>query len=230
MQPRIASTKILSTELVEQLERAGILIEQHDFIKTIIQIPDKINSNQIQKFVVLTSKSAVNAWVAIAKKYEIEISEHPVFCIDQATKKEVIARSLIIQGEAKDSTSLADVITQDSWIKSVTHICSDIRRDELSSKLNSKGVEVHEIIGYRTQHTPVKVEHPFQGVLFFSPSGVDSFLSVNEISHVCFCIGEATAAHAASRGFKNVQVAEFSTPESVIKKVIQYFSKNSVHG
>jgi uroporphyrinogen-III synthase len=229
MQPRIVSTKRLATELVEQLDRAGILTEQHDFIQTIIQVPDKIDSNQIQKFVVLTSKSAVNAWLAIAEHFCIKILDHPVFCIDQATKKEVIARNLTVQGEAKDSSSLADVITQDSSIQSMTYVCSGIRRDELSSKLRAKGVEVNEIIGYHTHPTPIKIIEPFQGVLFFSPSGVDSFLSLNEISSVCFCIGDATAAHATSKGFKNVQVAELSTPESVIKKVIHYYSKNPVH-
>ncbi len=229
MQPRIVSTKRLATELVEQLDRAGILHEQHDFIQTIIQVPDKINSQQIQKFIVLTSKSAVNAWIAIVVKHGINVSDYPVFCIDQATKKEVIAQNLTIQGEAKDSASLAGVIIQDSSIKSVTYICSNIRRDELPSRLKAKGIEVNEITGYHTQPTPLKINSTSQAVLFFSPSGVDSFLSLNGVSDVCFCIGDATAAHATAKGFKNVQVAELSTPESVIKKVIQYYSKNPVH-
>ena len=235
--PRIVSTKMLATELVEQLERTGISVEQHDFIQTIIQVPDKINSDLIQKFVVLTSKSAVKAWIAIAAKHGIEISQHPVFCIDQATKKEVIANYLMIQSEAKDSASLADVIIKEGSIKSVTCICSDIRREELPAKLKARGVEVNEIIGYHTQPTPVKINEPYHGVLFFSPSGVDSFLELNLTSPSplekagvrLFCIGEATASHASAKGFKDVLVAELSTQESVIKKVIQYYSKNPVH-
>src|SRR5258706_481721 len=136
-----------------------------------------------------------------------------------------------------DSSSLADVIMQDSPIKSVTYICSNIRRDELSSKLRTKGVEVKEIVGYHTQPTPVKINEQYQGVLFFSPSGIDSFLQLNlaspspleRVGVRSFCIGETTAAHAISKGFKDVQVAEHATPESVIQKVIQYFIKNPVH-
>jgi uroporphyrinogen-III synthase len=229
MQPCLVSTKRLAPVLAEQLKHAGLAVVQHDFIEQAITIPDRIESQQLQENIVLTSKTAVKAWITIAEKLGIDLSKHTIFCTDQATRKEVLNAHLKIKGTAPDASSLADVIAEDHSIKAITFVCSDLRRDELPAKLATKGVTVHEIVGYQTQLTPVKIEETYQGVLFFSPSGVDSFLSLNKTSPVCFCIGRTTAEHADEKGFARVQSAEVATPESLIDTVIQYYSKNPVH-
>lgn len=229
MQPCLVSTKRLTPEGAEQLDRAGFSIIQHDFIQQLIRIPDHLEPNQFQENVVLTSKTAVKSWILIAEKFKLDLSKYAVFCTDQATQREALGHQLQIKGAARDASSLADVIAEDHSIKSITFVCSDLRRDDLPAKLKTKDIAVQEIVGYQTQLTPVRVDETYHGVLFFSPSGVDSFLSLNEAAPVCFCIGKTTAEHASKKGFIHVQSAEVATPESLINKVIQYYFKNPVH-
>ena len=62
-------------------------------------------------------------------------------------------------------------------------------------------------------------------MLFFSPSGIDSYLKMNTSDEmVAFCIGETTAAEARKH-FENVIVSKVSTIESVIKSANDYFKE-----
>ena len=229
MPAQLVSTKILSLELVEQLKQSGISIACHNFIQTIIRIPNQATVSRCHQYIVLTSKNAVRAWLAIAEKYSIPLADHLIFCTDKATRQEAVKHQLSVIGTAPNAESLAGVIARTSQVKAVTFICSNQRRDELPMLLKAGGIIVHEINCYHTELTPLKINDPYDSVLFFSPSGVDSFLSLNKIAPICFCIGATTAAHASERGFSEIQIAESATPESMIKKVIHYYKKDTVH-
>ena len=58
-------------------------------------------------------------------------------------------------------------------------------------------------------------------ILFFSPSGVESYLKDNKIKNeICFCIGETTAS-ALENKTKNIIIAEQPTIEDVIEVIIR---------
>jgi hydroxymethylbilane synthase len=73
-------------------------------------------------------------------------------------------------------------------------------------------------------YSPVNVRENFTGVLFYSPSTVESYVQENAIDKIAFCIGESTA-NEARKHFKNVQVANLQTVESVIELVNLHFVK-----
>ena len=70
-QTHLVSTKILAPELVEQVKKAGLSISLHNFIQSIIRIPAQLAMNQLHKHIVLTSKSAVKSWLAIAQQLSL---------------------------------------------------------------------------------------------------------------------------------------------------------------
>jgi hydroxymethylbilane synthase len=76
---------------------------------------------------------------------------------------------------------------------------------------------------YKTMINPIKINDAFSGVLFFSPSGIDSYLEQNTTSKVAFCIGETTAV-AARKHFSKVEVANMPDVESVLELVNMYYS------
>jgi len=60
---------------------------------------------------------------------------------------------------------------------------------------------------------------------FFSPSGIESFLSKNSVDQqVAFCIG-ATTAKEARKHFASVVEAKLPSVESVLNSVNAYFIK-----
>jgi hydroxymethylbilane synthase len=71
---------------------------------------------------------------------------------------------------------------------------------------------------------PIKIDAAVSGVLFYSPSGIESYLEENSTEKVAFCIGETTAV-AARKHFDKVEVANMPDVESVLELVNTYYSK-----
>ena len=83
--------------------------------------------------------------------------------------------------------------------------------------------EVTNIEAYRTVLNERKFDKVFDGILFYSPSGIESYLNDNiDRIAVAFCIGETTAQEAR-KYFEKVQVAELPSIENVIKTVNKYY-------
>ncbi len=68
-----------------------------------------------------------------------------------------------------------------------------------------------------------KFQQDFDGIMFFSPSGVESYLNLNELkTETCFCIGKTTASALKD---KNTSVVIATTPsiENVIVQVVKHY-------
>lgn len=226
----IVSTKILNPELIHRVETADITITQKNFIQKTICIPENLNKNSIRTTIVLTSKTGVLAWIEIAEKLRLDIKLYDVYCLTFGTKTLAVKHGLRIAGDAPDAPSLADVVLKDKSIDKVSFVCGNLRRDELPDRLKYYGIDVQEISAYSTSFTPVEIHEHYKGVLFFSPSAIDSFLQLNKnTSCTAFCLGNTTANHARKVGFSEIHVPEVSTPESLIEKVIHVYKNKTIH-
>jgi uroporphyrinogen-III synthase len=93
----------------------------------------------------------------------------------------------------------------------------------LPKALKEAGVKFNEIQVYETILTPQKIKTTPDAILFFSPSGVESYLKDNKIKkELCFCIGETTAS-ALEKICKNIIVADQPSVENVIEDVIEEY-------
>ena len=103
--------------------------------------------------------------------------------------------SKLVAGTADSAKGLADIITKNSNSDEVVFFCGDHRRDELSAILREKNIEVNEIVAYKTTLVPHKIEKKYDGILFFSPSAVQSFFQKNKLDEetILFAIGNTTA-------------------------------------
>ena len=226
----IVSTKMLRPEWVHQLEESGASVTQHNFITKQIQLPHNLLRQEINSVIALTSQTAVEAWMEIVKKLQLEIQQYKIYCLSEGTQQLARQLGLNIAGVAYDGPSLGKKILEDKAILSVSFVCGNRRRNELPASLNEAGVKVHEILAYKSELTPITIARPIDGILFFSPSGIDSFLSENKSGEsVAFCLGNTTASHARQNGFKNTHVAEAHTPAALVKSVIDHCKNQSVH-
>jgi uroporphyrinogen-III synthase len=227
--PHIVSTRILNSATVEKLKAEGWKFTMHNFISKQIVLPENIKES-IHEHVVLTSKTGVEAFLKLTQQSQPDKIKYNLFCVAHATKELALRSGLRIKASAPNASALAEEILKDASVKSVTHICSNLRRNELSEKLTKAGVQVHEVVAYKTEFTPVVVEQPYEAILFFSPSAVDSFLSRNTLQPVpCFCIGNTTEAHAKQKGYPQTHIPDAPEEEAVLNVMIRYFSKNPAH-
>jgi uroporphyrinogen-III synthase len=134
-------------------------------------------------------------------------------------------------GTADNAKDLADAVIKRGNIDEVIFFCGDQRRHELRQALRQNNIEINEIIVYRTVAVPRKAEKKYHGILFFSPTAVQSFFQSNELSHqtILFAIGNTTAAEIKKHSKNKLVVAEEPQKELLLEKAIDYFQTNSIH-
>jgi uroporphyrinogen-III synthase len=80
-------------------------------------------------------------------------------------------------------------------IKQAIFFCGDQRLDILPDNLRNNGIELNEVIVYETRLKPVKLKDHPEVILFFSPTAVKSFFSMNKVfpGTTVFAMGTSTA-------------------------------------
>jgi len=129
---------------------------------------------------------------------------------------------------ADSASQLADKIMVDKSIKSVLHICGNLKLDTLGDKLTASGISYKPLIVYETIPVSNEISEAYDAVMFYSPSGIDSFLMKNKLAldTLYCCIGEATADRLRSiDNSVNIVVAKQPTPEEMLKAIIENKSK-----
>lgn len=214
---RILSTKKLSAIQKELLN--NFIVDEIELIE--ISFNTSIKLQKPVKNAVFTSKNAV---LGIFDQYSSEeLKFENVYCVGDKTAQFLEEKNVKVTVKANSAEELADEIILNKDIDEVHFFCGNLRRDELPEILTENNVKVNEVEVYTTNFKPVKIKNAYDGILFFSPSSVKSYLLKNaDTQSIAFCIGNTTASEAIN-DFENVFVAEEPTVENVINAVNQYF-------
>lgn len=230
---KILSTRPVGKALIQGAALHNIIIEEISFITTEknINIATGGKIEQLSKQSINAVFTSMNAVEAV-KSFIQPPSSWKIFCIGNTTRK--LAESIFgkknIAATAGNALHLAENIISDQSIKKVYFFCGNQRRDDLPEKLTANNISVEELIVYKTIQTPQKVTQQYDGILFFSPSGVHSFFMKNAISYETqlFAIGTTTADALKPFSKQDVIVADMPGKENLIAKAIDYFSKTQV--
>ena len=218
-QTNIFSTKSL-TEDQRLLFHEKIIIDSDDFIKiNVNRIAPAILKSKIEN-VIITSKNAVESLVSNFSAEELQFKN--IYCVGRRTKRLVENRIGKIKHVEKNANKLAEYLVEYIEGAEVTYFCSDLRLDDLPTILENSNIKVNEVEAYQTKYDAVKIDENIEGVMFYSPSTVQSFMLENEGNKIAFCIGETTAAEARKH-FKDVRIAKLPTIESVIELVNEHY-------
>ena len=213
----ILSTKKLTAAQQQHLLNAGLAFVDYDFIATKeipFQLPEKTIENAI-----FTSQNGVKA--VFSKEITIKNS----FCVGKRTEKLILKEKTKIIHCENNAEALSEwIITNNSKV-TYYYFCAKDRLATLPDKLTKNNINWHEIPVYKTVLTPKKYAQQFNSVLFFSPSGVESYFSVNTAPQHSFCIGNTTAT-ALQNYTKNYTVASQPSVENVIIKAIKHYTTN----
>jgi len=217
----VYSTKKLS-ELQKKELPYTIGIQDSDFIKIRFnRIPAKVMKNEIEN-VIITSQNGVEALLNSFTKDEINFKN--IYCVGRRTKKLIENRIGKVAHVTKNAQKLAKYLSEELKVKKVTYFCSNLRLDVLPSLLQENNISVNEVEAYKTMLSSEKIDDKVSGVLFYSPSGIDSYLKDNNTDKIAFCIGETTAVKARKH-FDNVQVANMPDVDSVLALVNSHYIK-----
>ena len=225
----ILSTAPLSRQLIEQAAKYDIVIDERSFIETKL-VEDKKITDKIEGYIqqdvtaVFTSMNAVNAIV----KHLKQSPRWKIYCVGNTTKKLIVdyfGRDSI-KGVAANAAELAEVIIKDT-VNCAVFFCGDRRRNELSEKLKHHYVVIDELVVYTTHEMPVLIDRKYDGILFFSPSAVQSFFSVNKLNNETklFATGSTTAKAIKQYNENTVITPGSPGKENMIREVVEYYGK-----
>ena len=211
----VFSTKKLSASQ-EKLFHNDIAVASSDFIKIRFnRLAPKLIKNEIEN-VIITSKNGVESLLTNFSAIELQFKN--IYCVGRRTKRLIEKQIGEVKHSEKNAQQLAEYLSKEIKGQEVTYFCSDLRLDTLPKVLTENGIVVNEIEAYKTMYSPNTVEENIGGILFYSPSTVESYMKQNAPDKIAFCIGESTAKEARKH-FENVEVAKVPTVESVIELV-----------
>lgn len=217
---RILSTKKLTLSQRQHLLMSGFHVVEADFIST-----NLLNTfiPALEECIIVTSQNAVG--YLIDKVGQKLLQSKKFFCVGEKTAQMLSDLGMEVSLWKPYAEALAEALLADFADKRFTFVSGTLRRNTLPDSLQKHGVYFEEWQVYETQLTPLKVEGVFHGVLFFSPSGVDSFLQLNTFENtVCFAIGNTT--YEALKPFASkIIVANRPTVENTLITCIKYFNK-----
>jgi uroporphyrinogen-III synthase len=209
----ILSTKILTQEQKQPLENAHIQLTEYaaidiDFVE--------FDGDIIVENAIITSQNAAKA--IIDKKVLIR----HCFCVGEKTQAFLEEYGQNVIKMTHYAEELAKIIQKKYKNEHFTFFCGNLRRDTIPEALKTNHISFIEIEVYKTTLNPQAIEGAFDGVLFFSPSCVESYVAKNNLEQqIAFCIGETTAEEVKKYS-KNSVIASHPTIESVLEKVVKY--------
>lgn len=215
---RILSTKKLQANQKQYLLNAGLAVVEADFISIAYKPFEIKNSTQN---IIFTSQ---NAFKSFLLNDAIEgFKESRIFCVGSKTKQFIEGKGYNVFASADYAEDLAEVIIAGPSTESFTFFSGSMRRDTLPDALAKANVNYIEVEVYETVIMPQKISAQIDGILFYSPSGVESYLKENTITNqTCFCIGTTTAA-ALNGVTENIVLANKPSVENVIVQCINYY-------
>lgn len=215
---RILSTKKLLPNQKQYLLNAGLSVVEADFISIAF---NTFATNGLKDNFIFTSTNAVKSFLANveAKQY----AGRKIFCVGSKTRLVIEQAGLSVEACTDYAEELAPLITGKYKTETFTFFSGSMRRDTLPEAMTDAGVDFNEIEVYKTTLAPQEIKTPLNGILFYSPSGIKSYLEKNTITNeTCFCIGTTTAAEL--KGITdNVVTAGKPTVENVIVQCINYY-------
>lgn len=223
----ILSTRPLDETLISEAAQKNVQIDCISFIET-EAIKDEAVAASITNY---SSKNIIAVFTSMNAVEEVQddLSTKPewkIYCIGYATQQ-LIKRFFgeeSIKATADDASGLADVIIHNKE-QQVVFFCGDQRREELPNKLIEHQIALEEVVVYKTNSTQQKTDQDYDGILFYSPSAVHSFFSVNKplAETIFFAIGKTTAEAIRQYSSNQLIIANKPSKDALVHQAINYF-------
>ncbi|MFI8377872.1 uroporphyrinogen-III synthase [Leeuwenhoekiella sp. NPDC079379] len=233
----ILSTKKITSSQKNLILGAGLSVVEYDAIQieyVDFELPDTLEN------LIFTSKNAVNAFLNKMSKElkessgfkslhslnakKLEVQDYKCFCVGPKTEALLLENGFKVINAADNAKELGDFIVDAYKKERFIFFCGESRRAELPQIFKEYNVDFEEIEVYKTRlNTKIFRQH-FDATLFFSPSGVQSFMNQNTLENtLAVCIGETTATEA-KKHTTNYTTANATTIESVIARAVKALS------
>jgi len=216
----VLSTKKLKSNQKQFLLNADFSVIEADFIK-ITSVPFQIKKTPT--LLLFTSQNGVKSVLENDKVNELK--QIPSICVGSKTRKSLEDNGFTVLETKEYAEELAPIIQQEFSKVQIAFFAGNIRRNTLPDAMNEVAILFDEYTVYTNSENPIEIVAETKALLFYSPSGIRSYLKRNTITNqMCFCIGTTTAD--ALKGIsENIVIATQQTVENVIVQCINYYKR-----
>ncbi|QBA65482.1 uroporphyrinogen-III synthase [Muriicola soli] len=216
----ILSTRSLSDLQMKMLKKEGISVETYDAI-TVNLLNAQLPTNF--RHYIFTSKNGVKGFLRNNKNDTSVQSEVACYCVGEKTSSLLREKGLKVIKMAENASKLGNFIVKQPEKGPFLIFTGNRNRPELREVFMRHHIKFEEIRVYETHLNPQIFSCHFECILFYSPSGIQSFLIENSAGNAkAICIGETTAREARKH-FSTVWVANNPTTDSVLNKLIEIY-------
>ena len=218
----ILSTRALSLSQISIFDTDRFNLTAVDFITTSALKFDVEAIKQSSKHWIISSKYTLNL---ILEHFTLSfLSSIHFYCVGQKTAQIIRDKGLNVIETETSSHNLSQVILKKHNSGTFSFLCGLQRREELPTSLTDNQVSFLEFNLYNTTLNSFKIEEDLDAIIFYSPSGVKSYVIENTINNEdIFCIGNTTATEAQKYS-TNINIATEQTFESVLNYTKKHFS------
>ena len=186
---KILSTKILSPIQKNRMIELGARYTERNFIE-IEAIP--FTYSEARHTLLFSSQNAVQS-VFSKTDFKRLLKNKKCYCVGKKTKANLEEKGLKVTHFEENASNLADFIIKNAKNEDFLFFCGKERRPDLEAQIELHKIKLDVVVVYQTKLKPKPIG-AFDIVLFYSPSGVRSFLKDNSLKQtVCICIGPTTA-------------------------------------
>ena len=213
---RLLSTKCLSAEQQNRLVQTGVSFRCWDFITI---TPKSFEVNPENKSFIFSSQNAVKSVFN-----QFRFSGNNCYCVGEKTQKLLERNGQKVIKMAEKSSILVDFILKNAKNESFLFFTGNQRMPAIEAAFTQEKRTLEVIETYSTIAQPKAVGN-YDAVLFYSPSGVESYLQNNRLDQsMSFAIGETTAL-SLQKYTDNIITATQPTIEHLIAAVRKYTTR-----
>ncbi len=218
---RLLSTKILTDSQKKIIADTAIELTDYNAIKIAkkdFELPKNLEN------CIFTSQHAVNIFLEEAKKQQLAFSKIRAFCVGQKTAGLLHSNGIKVVFFSFYAKDLSAYLIDKHRSSFFNFFCGNLRRNTLPESFKTHNIKYKETQIYNTILQPRQWNKEFDGILFFSPSGIQSYVANNTIppQTQVFCIGNTTA-NEAQKHSSNIHISATTSVKSVLEKVLTEF-------
>ncbi len=210
---RLLSTKCLPIDQQNRLIQTGVSYSCWDFISTTAK---DFDANIDNKSLIFSSQNAVKAVFN-----QFRDSANNCYCVGEKTQKLLEENGQKVVKMAQNSSILVDFILKNAKNESFLFFTGNRRMPIIETAFAQEKRPLEVVETYTTIEQPKAIGN-YDAVLFYSPSGVESYLQNNSLAQVTsFALGETTA-QSLQLHTDNIITASQPTIEHLIAAVRKY--------
>ena len=219
---RVLSTKILQANQKQVLLNAGLNVVEANFISIEYY---QVEIENTKDNLIFTSQNSVTS---ILKTSEVEdLKSKPIFCVGIKTKDLLERNGFEVLEFTNYAAELVKILGSKYSDRKYTFFSGNLRHETIPQGLKNYNISFNEIEVYKTVLSPQKIQSSAEAIMFFSPSGVESYLMRNsfEENQQFFCIGTTTSQALIDQKVSEdqIHIATVQTVENTIIQVINYY-------